>query len=184
MRVVPRQHYILWSVQKSFQWSTYVHGNVWTLVRTLSFQSVHSTVSCAVTFSPFGWLKLWCNLREPRFGLIPFCGARLLCVNSCLILAADNLKRRAYCTHILNHTISLTHAAEIHVYAPFIFLNLKCHFSPLLTELFLPQRSCNSFRKSFYSIPLYNSTGTFFQQGDHWHRPISYCHSGWNTYCM
>lgn len=107
MRAVPRQHYILWSVQKSFQWSTYVHGNVWTLVRTLSFQSVHSTVSCAVTFSPFGWLKLWCYLREPRrlqrFGLFPFCGARLLYVNSCLILAADNLKRRAYCTHIKSH---------------------------------------------------------------------------------
>lgn len=22
--------------------------------------------------------------------------------------------------------------------------------------------------------------GIFFQQGDHWHRPICYCHSGWN----
>jgi len=73
MRVVPRQHYIVWSVQKSLQWSTYVHGNVCSLVRAISFQNVHPAVSSAVTFSPFGRLKLWCNLREPRrlqsFGL-------------------------------------------------------------------------------------------------------------------
>lgn len=25
--------------------------------------------------------------------------------------------------------------------------------------------------------------GIFFQQGDHWHRPIYYCHSGWNICC-
>lgn len=25
--------------------------------------------------------------------------------------------------------------------------------------------------------------GIFFQQGDHWHKPICYCHSGWNMQC-
>lgn len=52
---------------------TYVHGNVCSLVRAISFQNVHPAVSSAVTFSPVVSLKLCCNLREPRrlqsFGL-------------------------------------------------------------------------------------------------------------------
>lgn len=66
--------YCLICTEKSaHMWSTYVHGNVCSLVRAISFQNVHPAVSSAVTFSPVVSLKLCCNLREPRrlqsFGL-------------------------------------------------------------------------------------------------------------------
>lgn len=55
MGVVPREHCVFRSVQKSFQAGIYMHGNVCALVRATSCQKVHPTVSSAVTFSPFSW---------------------------------------------------------------------------------------------------------------------------------